>query len=207
MDNAPLDNSGTSAAGESTRPTDSLRDRLSQLRNKERAAVQPLQTLSGSATPSSAGDIDPTVPPAPQPVSPLSVRVDKEPHTHHEPRHEHVQPSPVAFVAPQALHYTVPEFAQETQAGLMGSSELGLPIPGHEVPESVVSHPVPGAGTLSSLEVGGPGMGPLEFAIPLPMDARVKDDYVKALEGADAFIKGLQETDCEALSESEVCTS
>lgn len=199
MDTTASDNNGSHAAAEGARSTDSLRDRLSRLRNKERAAVQPLQTLSGSATPSSAGDIEPTVPSVPQAVSPLSIRVDKEPQTHHA-RHEPVHPSPVAFVAPQALHYTVPEFTQEPGAGLMGSSGLGLPIPGHE---DVASQPVPGATTLASLEVGGPGMGPLEFAIPLPMDARIKDDYVKVLNGAAE----LQKSDNDGSSESEVCTS
>ena len=82
----------------------------------------------------------------------------------------------------------------------MGSSGLGLPIPGHE---DVASQPVPGATTLASLEVGGPGMGPLEFAIPLPMDARIKDDYVKVLNGAAE----LQKSDNDGSSESEVCTS
>ena len=213
MDNSPSNNNGSANhPGVAPAVGGSLRDRLNRLRNKERAAVQPLQTLSGSETPSSAGDIEPTVRPAhPQTVNPLSVRVDTEPHAHHEARPEPAQAHPVACIAPQALHYNAehavvaPQFIQESEVNLTEPSGLGLPIPSQEEVEDIVGHTAINSETLMPLEVGGPGLGPLEFAIPLPMDSRVKDDYVRILDSEEGLTNYLGKSHHDASSGSEVC--
>ncbi|KAL2863324.1 uncharacterized protein BJX67DRAFT_364079 [Aspergillus lucknowensis] len=113
--------------------------------------VEPLQN-EPSATPSSVGDIEPSAPLSiPETVAPLSVRVDGD-----------------------ASHQTEPpkEPAPET------------PSEEPEPETSEVQTIQPSALTIGHDEHVSPGslrLGPSEFAVPLPMDSRVKDDYERIL--------------------------
>jgi hypothetical protein len=123
--------------------------------------MKPLRS-SNSATPSSAGDIEPTLP-APTLLGPstLSVRVDKEPRSHNMPSEHH---APTAFVAPRELHISdvsVEEHAQLDQQPILGEDN-------HRE---------------------GVQLGPSEFAIPVPMDARVKDDYETTMSNESKSIR------------------
>ncbi|RDW93108.1 uncharacterized protein DSM5745_00430 [Aspergillus mulundensis] len=123
-------------------------------RVREKSTIETLQN-EASATPSSPGDIEASEPPpAPETVAPLSVRVDKEP--------PHVD----------AVRELVPETSlEETEA------------PTH-ISETV--HTIhPSALTMDPIEKKVPGsvdLGPSEFAVTLPMDSRVKDDYGRVLQ-------------------------
>ncbi|KAL1956833.1 hypothetical protein VTO42DRAFT_6783 [Malbranchea cinnamomea] len=221
-----MDSPGPNKNGASSHPSSaleaarniqgSLRDRLNYIRSQERAAVQPLQNLSGSATPSSAGDIEPTIAPSQsETVSPLSVRVDKESHAHQQTRPEPAQGSPVAFVAPQELHYNAehavvaPDFSKEGEPDPTGPSGLELPVASQEEQEDTAGQATEVIETAVFPEHGGVGLGPLEFAVPLPMDSRVKDDYDRTLNNEINVINRYlemseQETSTEAESNSTV---
>lgn len=155
----------------------SFLERMKRLRELDRAVVRPRQGLSESATPSSAGDIEPTAPPnVPEGASPLTIRIDKDPIGGGEDiAHEHE--SPVPFVAPQALHYNIDQpstipglleaVGQEDTQDLDMSSALEQNVD----PLDQESVPSP------DHETGIFRLGRAEFAIPLSMDSRVKDDY------------------------------
>ncbi|KAL4923750.1 uncharacterized protein BDV17DRAFT_276324 [Aspergillus undulatus] len=118
----------------------------------ERSNTETLQT-EPSATPSSVGDIEASeAPPIPETVAPLSVRVDKD-----------------------ISHLDIPkESVPETS--------LEDVEPQHEPETFQTIHP--SALTISHAEESVPGslhLGPSEFAVPLPMDSRVKDDYERIL--------------------------
>lgn len=147
-----------------------LREKLEFMRARSRANAKPLRSSnSASATPSSAGDIEPTLPsPMPQGPSTLSVRVDREPHPHTtmtEPLVEHQNDAPAAFVAPQELHIDIPT---EEPAEPDEQTVIGLDETTHRV---VVQ------------------LGPSEFAIPMPMDARVRDDYETTVSNESTNIR------------------
>ncbi|OJD14958.1 hypothetical protein AJ78_04741 [Emergomyces pasteurianus Ep9510] len=165
-------------------PGTNFREKMRFIRAHERSLIREPQSVSASATPSSAGDIDPAQPaPARDAVSPLNIRVDEQPHTH-PPHVMATTETPGAFIAPQALHYnaenpaTVAELLAEPQANLAG--EVGLPEGSSEPvnEEAAVLQP-----TALSIEEApepqpvGINLGPMEFAVPLSMDSRVKDDY------------------------------
>lgn len=163
----------------------SFRERMRYLRAQERANIKPLHSVSASGTPSSAGDIDPSAPPEiPETVSPLAVRHDKE-----LPHHENSNPTeetPVPFVAPQALHYETPQPIEDTT--VLPESDLGLANRSDVVdnPPGTETQPEVDQSTLVSDESPherrrGVLLGPYEFAVPLSMDSRVKDDYDKTL--------------------------
>lgn len=177
---------------------------MSALRDAERATIQPLQSVSGSATPSAAGDIEPTTAPVhPTTASPLSVRVEKEPRGA-GPQ----QTPPVPFVAPQALHYdvkhdtpVVPQLTKEAELGLTEPGDLDVPTVHLEEAEATADQPSSPTPLIKGLE-----LGPFEFAVPLPMDSRVKDDYDRTLDSEGRTIpKFLEMSDQEALSEPQVC--
>ncbi|KAJ5134489.1 hypothetical protein N7526_005854 [Penicillium atrosanguineum] len=114
--------------------------------------------MDDNLTPSSVGDIEAEVPiSVPEITAPLSVRVDKDgslTHTH------------------TAIHHDHPE---------------GLLQPSHYKDLASMQTIQPSALTVENVEDAPPGsvrLGPSEFAITLPMDSRVKDDYEKVLTGA-----------------------
>ncbi|KAI9037051.1 uncharacterized protein KD926_000918 [Aspergillus affinis] len=114
------------------------------------------QGNDASATPSSAGDIEPsTAAPMPETAAPLSVRVDKEHDGHTQTEATSAVPAPSV-------------------------EEPGLEVP----PQHDVQTIQPSALTVDHMEEILPGsvhLGPSEFAVTLPMDSRVKDDYERVL--------------------------
>lgn len=117
----------------------------------------PAPTLSASQTPSSTGDVDATAPTSLPGVAPLSRRSDDSDmtHSHTEVRHVHSD----SFLHPSHL--------------------------GHETTGLATIQPY--ALTAGNLEENPPGsirLGPGEFAVTLPMDSRVKDDYERVLAAA-----------------------
>ncbi|KAJ5223722.1 hypothetical protein N7468_008264 [Penicillium chermesinum] len=120
--------------------------------------------MSASQTPSSAGDVDAAGPTSlPESAEPLSRRPDAHDdmaHSHTEVRHEHPDP----FLHPSHL--------------------------AHESAEMPTIQPY--ALTATNLEENTPGsirLGPGEFAVTLPMDSRIKDDYERVLMKANPTIR------------------
>lgn len=118
------------------------------------------QNPEPSATPSSAGDIDSSVPLSVPETAPLSVRHEKESAHLVQPN---IGPGPAASFEPQTQmnHPTV----QTIQPSAL-TFYLAQDIP----PGSV-------------------HLGPSESAIPLPMDSRVKDDYERVLADGAQLIR------------------
>ncbi|KAL4994156.1 class II histone deacetylase complex subunits 2 and 3-domain-containing protein [Aspergillus recurvatus] len=139
---------------EGSTPREKIMNLYDKMRDK--STVETLQN-EASATPSSPGDIEASEPPpAPGTVSPLSVRVDKD-SSHAEP-----------------IKDLVPE-----------TSLHGTEHPTH-ISETIQTIQ-PSALTINHMEEKAPGsvqLGPSEFAVPLPMDSRVKDDYERVLQEA-----------------------
>ncbi|PYI12238.1 HDA1 complex subunit [Aspergillus sclerotiicarbonarius CBS 121057] len=142
---------------EGSTPREKLRNAYAQLRAKTNPGPDT------SATPSSAGDIEPSAPVSlPETAAPLSVRVDKEP-THHTD--SEANPTP-----------TMPT---------VEPVEMGPPQ--HDVQ---TIHP--SALSVNYAEEPTPGsvhLGPSEFAVPLPMDSRIKDDYERVLTSESQSIR------------------
>ncbi|PWY79635.1 hypothetical protein BO70DRAFT_51891 [Aspergillus heteromorphus CBS 117.55] len=149
---------------EGSTPKEKLMNAYAQLRTSK---SNP--TPDASATPSSAGDIEPSAPvPVPETAPPLSVRVDKEP-THHA----HPEPAPTMPVAPvEPVGMEPPQHIDMQHTGIQTIQPSALTVMHTE-------EPIPGAVHL----------GPSEFAIPLPMDSRVKDDYEKVLTSESQSIR------------------
>ncbi|KKZ61655.1 hypothetical protein EMCG_03840 [[Emmonsia] crescens] len=179
-------------------PGTNFREKMRFIRAHEHSLIREPQSASASVTPSSAGDIEPSQPaPARDGVSPLNIRVDKEPHTH-PPHVMATAETPSPFIAPHALHYnvenpvTVAELLAESQPNLAGEAELP------EASAEPIDEPVTAAAlepTAPSFEEGsepqpvGIKLGPMEFAVPLSMDARVKDDYDITLSAESRTIR------------------
>lgn len=154
-------------------PTGNVMDKYSHIegatpREKMRNAYAQLQAKSSlfsqnpepSETPSSAGDIDSSAPLSVPETAPLSVRHEKEPaHT----AQSNIRPAPAASFEPptQMEHPTV----QTIQ------------------PSALTFSPA------QDISPGSAHLGPSEFAIPLPMDSRVKDDYERVLADGAQVIK------------------
>ncbi|PGG96578.1 hypothetical protein AJ79_09527 [Helicocarpus griseus UAMH5409] len=180
-------------------PGTSFREKMRFIRAHERSLIREPQTVSASATPSSAGDIEPSQPaPARDGASPLTVRMDKEPTTHPA----HVAPateSAPAFIAPQALHYTMEnpvetaELLAEALPNLAGDAEL--PDVSAEPTDEHVAESEPTIEEAPEPQPAGIQLGPMEFAVPLSMDSRVKDDYYITLSAESKTIgKFLEES-------------
>lgn len=122
----------------------------------------PTSSVPASDTPSSVGDIEAAVPLFfPETTLPLSVRAEKEnmAHSHTAVHHAHAE-------------------------SLLQSTHIG-----HEAGIQTIQ---PSALTVGDVEVTRPGavrLGPAEFAITLPMDSRVKDDYERVLTDGAAIMQ------------------
>jgi hypothetical protein len=125
------------------------------------------QTAHAVDTPSSVDDIEASIPPPiPETTAPLSVRADADifSHPHIAVHHGHSEP-------------------------LLPPSELAHADHGGQ-PSFQTIHP--GALTVTGMDEVTPGsvnLGPSEFAITLPMDSRVKDDYERVLTDAATCIR------------------
>ncbi|KAE8392639.1 class II histone deacetylase complex subunits 2 and 3-domain-containing protein [Aspergillus alliaceus] len=118
------------------------------------AKANSLQAADSSVTPSSIGDIEPSAPASvPEATAPLSVRVDKEPTIHH--------PGPGRKTA---ISEPLEEMSQQQQHGIQTIQPSAL----------TVTH-------TEEVPLGSAHLGPCEYAVPLPMDSRVKDDYERVL--------------------------
>jgi hypothetical protein len=141
---------------EGSTPLEKIRNAHAQIRAKTNPGT-PLNA-DASVTPSSAGDIEPS--PSlliPEVTAPLSVRVDRED-------------------APHAAHA---EGELSAPGSLVRPTEMGPPQ------QPILQTIQPSALTVSHQEQAIPGsvpLGPSEFAVPLPMDSRVKDDYERILK-------------------------
>lgn len=138
-------------------PGSTPRERLQNAHARLRASASALPNpiVSTSATPSSAGDIDPA--PAssmPETALPLSVRVH-ESHIH-QPGQAEEHSAAADIVVPPSLIF--PE-----QAGIQTIQPSAI----FDKAENVAP--------------GSLNLGPSEFAISLPMDSRSKDEYELAL--------------------------
>lgn len=114
-----------------------------------------MPTLSASQTPSSAGDIDAAGPTSLPEAAPLSRRSnidDDIARSHTEVLHEHHD----SFLHPSHLAHQPAEMSTIQPYALT-------------------------AGNLDESPPGSIRLGPSEFAITFPMDARVKDDYERVL--------------------------
>jgi hypothetical protein len=145
------------------------REKLQNLHARLRASADagPSQTASASVTPSSAGDIDPTPPASiPETLLPLSVRVHEDHHGHHLAEPE-IQETPADTIVSPALLYSEQSGEVRTiqPSALFGQPEKSAP---------------------SSLQ-----LGPSEFALTLPMDSRIKDEYERAIAEQSRSIRQL----------------
>ena len=151
---------------EGATPREKMANAYAQMRARANGGMS--QNAEPSATPSSAGDIEPSAPVSvPETAEPLSIRVEKESALPIE--HEMHPPTTGAAVEPTEVE----------------NQHLGL--------QTIQ----PSALTVTHVEEPSPGsvhLGPSEFAVPLPMDSRVKDDYERILEAhaqnVQDFLKG-----------------
>ncbi|KAL2003354.1 hypothetical protein VTN02DRAFT_4174 [Thermoascus thermophilus] len=155
-------------------PREKMRNMHAQWRANFNASLQS----GDSATPSSAGDIEPVPVSGPQAASPLSVRVDKEPTVPHAVPVEPDHPAE-NFPAP-----TVPEYSEHPVVQTIQPSDL------------TVSH-------VEEVPPGSVQLGPSEFAITLPMDSRVKDHYERVLTDESGNIRKFLTTPDPEVGSSE----
>lgn len=146
-------------------PKEKIRNSWAQLGVENQSGLS--QTANAVETPSSMGDIEASVPVSvPETIAPLSVRADASSfaHPHIAVHHGHSEP-------------------------LLPPSELAHV--GHmSQPSLQTIHP--SALTVTGMDEVAPGsvhLGPSEFAVTLPMDSRVKDDYERVLSEAAACIR------------------
>lgn len=169
MENSP-DSSRAPKSGVPERydhvPGSTPREKLRSLYAQLQADFPPrtLQSVSASATPSSAGDIEPAAASAPETTSPLSIRVDKEPTSHAAPADLHDQPGQTYAGA------ALPEYHEGPLMQTIQPSDLTV-VPAEEAPPGSVQ------------------LGASEFAMTLPMDSRVKDVYERILTDESHVIK------------------
>ncbi|KAM5464697.1 hypothetical protein MauCBS54593_006788 [Microsporum audouinii] len=162
-----------------TRET-SVSERMKQLWDTDRVLRKPLNSLTQSTTPSSAEDINASAPPnASNIVSPLNAQLEKGTTSIIEGgKHS---PTPVPFVAPQALHYNV---EQITPA--LATVEPSIQAEATEFDVSSTQEQEPDA---LDQEVNALDLSEMEFAIPLSMDCRVKDEYDNTLASENKYVE------------------
>lgn len=180
--------SGTSANAEEverhTRAT-SVSEKMKQLWDSDRALRKPLNSLPQSTTSSSAGDILPSAPPnASDIISPINPQLDKG--TANAMGNEAPSSVPIPFVTPQALHYNVEQVTSVPEA-LESTMQT-------ETTEFDASSPQEQNQDALELEVNVLTLGEMEFAIPLSMDCRVKDEYDNTLEGENKYVEKFLES-------------
>lgn len=143
---------------EGATPREKMRNAYAQLRAKSMGPFSP--NPEASTTPSSSGDIQPSLPLSASETAPLSVRTDKG-----------------------SFHHSSQSFPAE-------EPELQTQIEKPEKPAVLTIQP--SALSFNAAPEVSPGsvhLGPSEFAIPLPMDSRVKDDYERVLDDRAEVIR------------------
>ncbi|KAJ5735807.1 Histone deacetylase complex subunit 2/3 [Penicillium malachiteum] len=124
---------------------------------------QAAPPVSASQTPSSGGDVDAVAPKSfPETTVPLSVRTegDNMAHTHTAVHHGHPEP----LLQPTHLGHI--------EAGMQTIQPSALTV-----------------GVADESQPGSLRLGPSEFAVILPMDSRVKDDYERVLTNSAAAVQ------------------
>ncbi|KAJ5958149.1 Histone deacetylase complex subunit 2/3 [Penicillium vulpinum] len=146
-------------------PTEKIRNAWAQLSEENQPDLS--QTANAVDTPSSVGDIEASIPGSvPEKTAPLSVRADTDSfsHSHTAVHHGHSEP-------------------------LLPPSELAH---GGHMSQPSLQTIHPSALTVTGMDEVAPGsvrLGPSEFAVTLPMDSRVKDDYERVLSDAATSIR------------------
>ncbi|KAI1975430.1 hypothetical protein LOZ04_001248 [Ophidiomyces ophidiicola] len=186
MENSSSQQPKSLAEAARNNPGTTYGERMQYFRALERASIKPLQSLTESATPSSAGDIEPSGPPViSKPGAPLSIRHEKVPLVRPEPETE----TPVPFVSPQALHYNPeqPALFGDTNTTVSGASDPS-PLAALELAAQQLDQDSSAQDPTTIKHTSIP-LRPFEFLIPLSMDSRVKDDYDRTLETAGKHIQ------------------
>ncbi|KAJ5365856.1 Histone deacetylase complex subunit 2/3 [Penicillium concentricum] len=146
-------------------PVERIRNAWAQLGEENQSELS--QTANAVETPSSVGDIEASIPVSvPETTAPLSVRADTDSfsHSHTAVHHGHSEP-------------------------LLPPSELAH---GGHMSQPSLQTIHPSALTVTGMDEVAPGsvhLGPSEFAVTLPMDSRVKDDYERVLSDAATNIR------------------
>ncbi|KAJ5398557.1 hypothetical protein N7465_009046 [Penicillium sp. CMV-2018d] len=147
-------------------PTEKMRNAWARL--SEENASELSQTGNAVETPSSVGDIEASIPVSvPETTAPLSVRPDTDSfsHSHTAVHHGHSEP----LLPPSELAH----------GGHMSQPSL----------QTIHPSALTVAGMDDEVAPGSVHLGPSEFAVTLPMDSRVKDDYERVLSDAAASIR------------------
>lgn len=147
-------------------PTEKMRNAWARL--SEENASELSQTGNAVETPSSVGDIEASIPVSvPETTAPLSVRPDTDSfsHSHTAVHHGHSEP----LLPPSELAH----------GGHMSQPSL----------QTIHLSALTVAGMDDEVAPGSVHLGPSEFAVTLPMDSRVKDDYERVLSDAAASIR------------------
>ncbi|OQE35449.1 hypothetical protein PENCOP_c013G04080 [Penicillium coprophilum] len=162
LSDAPLDRYGQFPG---STPVERIRNAWAQIGEENQSEL--LQTPNAVETPSSVGDIEASIPVSvPETTAPLSVRADTDSfsHSHTAVHHGHSEP-------------------------LLPPSELAH---GGHMSQPSLQTIHPSALTVTGMDEVVPGsvhLGPSEFAVTLPMDSRVKDDYERVLSDAATSIR------------------
>ncbi|KAJ5262807.1 hypothetical protein N7505_006031 [Penicillium chrysogenum] len=147
-------------------PTEKIRNAWARLGEENQSELS--QTANAVETPSSVGDIEASIPVSvPETTAPLSVRPDTDSfsHSHTAVHHGHSEP----LLPPSELAH----------GGHMSQPSLQTIHPSALTVTGMDDEVVPGSVHL----------GPSEFAVTLPMDSRVKDDYERVLSDAATSIR------------------
>jgi Class II histone deacetylase complex subunits 2 and 3. len=147
-------------------PTEKMRNAWARLSEENPSELS--QTANAVETPSSVGDIEASIPVAvPETTAPLSVRLDTDSfsHSHTAVHHGHSKP----LLPPSELAHG----GDMSQPSLQTIHPSALTVTGMD----------------DEVAPGSVHLGPSEFAVTLPMDSRVKDDYERVLSNAAANIR------------------
>lgn len=147
-------------------PAEKMRNAWARLSEENPSELS--QTANAVETPSSVGDIEASIPVSvPETTAPLSVRPDTDSfsHSHTAVHHGHSEP----LLPPSELAH----------GGHMSQPSL----------QTIHPSALTVAGMDDEVAPGSVHLGPSEFAVTLPMDSRVKDDYERVLSDAAASIR------------------
>ncbi|CAI7666986.1 unnamed protein product [Penicillium palitans] len=147
-------------------PAEKMRNAWARLSEENPSELS--ETANAIETPSSVGDIEASIPmPVPETTVPLSVRPDTDSfsHSHTAVHHGHSEP----LLPPSELAH----------GGHMSQPSL----------QTIHPSALTVAGMDDEVAPGSVHLGPSEFAVTLPMDSRVKDDYERVLSDAAASIR------------------
>ncbi|KGO63979.1 Histone deacetylase complex, subunit 2/3 [Penicillium italicum] len=163
LSGAPLDRYSQLSG---TTPTEKMRNAWAQLNQENQSDLS--QTANAVETPSSIGDIEASIPlSVPETTAPLSVRPDTDSfsHSHTAVHHGHSEP----LLPPSELAHG----GHMSQPSLQTIHPSALTVTGMD----------------DEVAPGSVHLGPSEFAVTLPMDSRVKDDYERVLSDAATSIR------------------